>query len=905
MCGKTRARALRAGLAVGLAALAALLAGAAGAQSIYDFTTRTPSVDAFGYRDTAAQQVPNAPTTPTTVFDATRYGQASAHDGVMAEHSVESNARYGQMRFVFRLDEPSASVASLELRWVGASVNAHAPRTDGAAVYVWNWASGDYDAVGTSGDSEAVVTIDAVISTDAWRYVGGTGDDAVVILVVTHDVRTGNRDLTLSTDYVRLTVTGGGISHFEVDHDGAGIHCLPEAVSVRAVAAGGATATGYQGTIVLDTQTGRGSWLPGPGLGGVLDDGTPDDGVATYGFASADEGVASFLLWYPDGPAEVPVGVLEAGNPGVSDDGSHGLLAFAPSGFTVTASALPNPPPDPITDAIGPQTAGMPFAAHLTAYGQTPTDPTCGVIESYAGVQNLLFWSTWLDPAVGALGVSVDGAAIGTSEASAVPVPVGFTSGQAAVEVRYKDVGRIRVAVRDPAPAEPPGGTTGSTGDFVVRPADLAIVEIGPLDGTPTRGGAAPDAPIFVAAGAPFRAVVRALDAEGDATPSYGREAAPEGIVVRSAALVAPAGGANGSGGDGAIAGGSDFAAIAPAGSFEAMALGFDEVGAIRLRAGVADGSYLGTGDVVGSESGTVGRFSPDHFDVELAEPMLETSCTAGGFGYVGQPIEWVVGSEPRLIASAKSALGTPTANYTGAWLRLDAGTLAGIALSDASGTLTPAAPELPSIGDLGAGRVAIAFDTGPPLAFARGAPGAPFEAEVSLALEVRDADGVVYPGNPVRFGDVLPGTGIAWSAGGGQRFGRLEFENAFGSELVDLPVPLRTRFFDGTSFVVHTDDGCTTVGLAELSATKSPPALSTTPSIANTPLAGGDAGLALSAPGAGHTGHVDLSVDLAEQPWLRGDWDGDGSFGEDPSGRATFGIHAGRDALIYVRERY
>ena len=43
-------------------------------------------------------------------------------------------------------------------------------------------------------------------------------------------------------------------------------------------------------------------------------------------------------------------------------------------------------------DPIDTQIAGAPFAIHLAAYGTTPSDPTCGIIETYDGNKPLRFW---------------------------------------------------------------------------------------------------------------------------------------------------------------------------------------------------------------------------------------------------------------------------------------------------------------------------------------------------------------------------------------------------------------------------------------------------------------------------------------------------------------------------------
>ena len=48
-----------------------------------------------------------------------------------------------------------------------------------------------------------------------------------------------------------------------------------------------------------------------------------------------------------------------------------------------------------------PQVAGGNFDVAITAYGQGPNDPVCGVITSYTGTKPLHFWSTYVNPATG------------------------------------------------------------------------------------------------------------------------------------------------------------------------------------------------------------------------------------------------------------------------------------------------------------------------------------------------------------------------------------------------------------------------------------------------------------------------------------------------------------------------
>jgi len=120
----------------------------------------------------------------------------------------------------------------------------------------------------------------------------------------------------------------------------------------------------------------------------------------------------------------------------------------------------------------------------------------------------------------------------------------------------------------------------------------------------------------------------------------------------------------------------------------------------------------------------------------------------------------------------------------------------------------------------------------------------------------------------------------------------------------------MQTEYYNGTSFIINTDDTCTPISVSQLSfnAGTSPVTVgsgTSTASIANSPLALGLAGLSLSAPG--DTGFIDItsSIFISSFPWLNYNWDGDGSYDDSPSARATFGIYKGNSKQIYFREVY
>lgn len=695
---------------------------------------------------------------------------------------------------------------------------------------------------------------------------------------------------------------------FLIEHDGNGVHCAPEVIQVTARDTSGNPLTSYAGSVSLDTQTGTGSWTLVAG-DGLMEDATPDDGLARYTYSASDAGVARFALDYTSGPSTLNIDAFDGA---YRDDDSEGDITFEPSAYTITGTRLPNPPPSPIDAALGNQVAGQLFEIHLAAYGTSPSNPSCGIIESYTGPKPVRFWVEHGDPATAPLVPAINDLSIADSQGLATPQTVVFTDGQAVVNARYKDVGRIAIAALDES-----GVTTisGSTGSFVSRPADFAIVAIRNAAGDANPGAATPAGDFFARAGEPFFVRVEVRDSQGSLTPSYGRESNPEGLRLRSAALIAPAGGRNGTADDGQIENGSAFAAASPAGTFESGRFAFDEVGAIELETNVADADYLGTGDVAGTRSNVVGRFAPSRFELTANTPSWQTACNLGAFTWLDQPFDYVSGSEPVITVRAANAAGGTTRNYAGDWWRITNDSLANRRYAVSPGALDesglPPTTDDPEILPDGGGVGRLRFSSGSGLVVARQVPTAPFEAEISLEIDVRDEDGTAYASNPFRFGSTASGSGMAFDVSKRFQYGRLRIDNAHGSELVDLSVPLRAQRFDGITFVDDGNDSCTRIEADHLTLAPAPGSLTTTPNLANAPLLLGDAGLSLDAPV--ETGSVDITVDLgptgANVPWLRYDWpdDGglDGLLDDDPRARATFGIWRGRDHVIFTREVY
>jgi hypothetical protein len=335
-----------------------------------------------------------------------------------------------------------------------------------------------------------------------------------------------------------------------------------------------------------------------------------------------------------------------------------------------------------------------------------------------------------------------------------------------------------------------------------------------------------------------------------------------------------------------------------------------------------AGGSYVCTPTI------NVGRFVPNHFSVSLNTPAFTAACNA--FTYLGQKFNYA--TAPEITVTARNFANSTTSRYTGSLWRITSASLTGKAYTTASGTLdTSGAPGTdPVISDTGGGAGKLVFSSGTGFQFPRGTPEAPFDAEISLAINVIDADGVAYASNPARFGQASAGSGIAFNSGKPMRFGRLAMRNAHGSQLLPMLVPVEAQYWTGTAFITNTLDSCSTIMSTDYAMGTYTGSLTDSPTC-ETAISGGgtlSAGrgtLILAAPGAGNDGSVILTPNLgaaatgstcttvgaapvsatsANLPHLQGNWAG-GAYDANPTARATFGVYKGSEEVIFMRENF
>ena len=496
-------------------------------------------------------------------------------------------------------------------------------------------------------------------------------------------------------------------------------------------------------------------------------------------------------------------------------------------------------------------------------------------------------------------------------------------NGNAPFSFTYNDAGRIRLDSKMTVNSATLSGVNSSS-SHVTRPASFTVSSIRQTSsGTANPAASSAVGSRFVKAGESFSATVTAVTSGGAATPNFGKESTPEGVTL-SANLVLPSGGASGAISNGSIAGTSFVNGAAAVSN-----LSYSEVGIISLTPSLTNASYINTG---GTPSGTatsnIGRFYPAQFALSggtVAHRSGASCSPASAFTYLGENFQLA------LTLTAQNTAGATTANYSGAFAKFDPTSAAGWNVAGLGGTTTFST---------GSGRLSLGTATG---SWANGvasnvaitanasrasAADGPFSAAFGVAPV--DSDGVTM--STLNMASTASGTADRTSVSTVPlRFGRLRLANAVGGQSRALSLPLTAQYWTGTAFDTNTLDSCTAIAATHVSfgnLRKTLTTADTSVSGSSFGLSSGVGALKIGAPLGGRYGTVDVTLSLGSsaadasclQTWtpgngdaataganlsfLRGAWCG-GTYVNDPSARASFGLYRGADAMVYQRENY
>ncbi len=776
------------------------------------------------------------------------------------------------------------------------------------------------------------------------------------------------------TGTTAVACVANGPDHFYINHDATAINCEAEPVTIIANMVDHTVDTGYTGLLNLSTSSGNGDWSVISGLG-VLNNGTANDGIASYDLVAGDNGVVvlglkdavqeTLNINVDDGIASEITGAALA-----SEDQN---LTFSQTGFRFIDAAS--------VASIGTQIAGKDSSVapgaqtiYLQAIRSSDDGISCSGVFADGTTMSIDLGSSCSNPVSCLAGqrLSVTNNAITTAIANPQnqdagsnysSVPLTFTtSSRAAIVLNYADAGEIQLNARYNLPLGDGSASgnlmLGNSNAFVVGPFGFELDFSG--DRT-TNGVSGPsyaadeNGSTFQIAGANFPVSMAAVvwsstdDLDNNGVPdacadlsdnaitgNFGNEttAIIPADVVLGHTLLAPVTGVPGT-----------VSTSASSASFASgvgdKTISWNEVGIMDLDATLS--SYLGAGqDILGNVC-NVGRFYPGNF--ALANTVItnrsDIVACADSFTYMGE--NFTISYD--LQATSLNPPGSITQNYINSFAKLDPAVLANMNYGAGnSGTNLTARLSAASAGVFTAGVAPVTVT----LSLTRNATPDGVYDNFQIGVVPADGDGVTLL--PAALDLSLNGGPNTHSLLGQTdiRYGHLNLQNNFGSELLTLSMPLSAEYYLNATaeFITNIDDSCTSRTAADTllyndqevktGRLQGDPVINVNGAISTTltgvsAFVAGQSVLTFTAPGA--EGYVDVEVQAPS--WLKSDLDAidqgiqgpglhcnpglavsdpayiagcvaDGNIADEtPLSRGNFGLFKGGDNIIYIREIY
>lgn len=755
---------------------------------------------------------------------------------------------------------------------------------------------------GTPLSNKAYVSSDVRIG--GWNATNGYKFSGLI-----DEVRVFNGALSSSQIYAIMNETHSCVDevvhHYEIIHDGGGLTCEAENVTIKACADESCSTLSSDeisldflgNNTLISTETFTGST--------VVSVSRTSEEVVSLSVANAS---------------------IEAENGFICNDGSSNScdLNYTNAAFKFLYAG------DSDT-LISNQTAGQNFPETLQIQAVGSSN---GVCESlFSGATNINISQENIAPA----GISGSSFTVGGSALAKFPstssVNLNFDANSIATipSPIYLDAGKIRLHARY---INNGIEVQGSSNAFWVSPAQLITSA---NNGSIEINGDSSDSAVTHKAGDSFTLSVSAVNSLGDTTTNYS-----PGQIQMSLVRTAPSlqGSADG---ELVYAAGSRIASgLSPA--FKNISLtnfsngvstfssaNYSEVGVLSLD--IQDSDYGNEGIIVNADNVNIGRFIPHHFEQTIADDgLFQATCSTamsfiaysgqkdqetaskGAISYLTNPVLEITaynkqgavtqnyyqdaeGSENDFMKLSSSSISivTPTQDeqatgVNGNYLSVEANLSEGI-LSQFDLTNTTSTNPLPR------GVLHYQLSSDDHFFYPRSANTkvAPFTANINFdVLSVIDTDAIE-----------ASSLAAASPTGLDVYFGRLVLNNSFGPETEDLAQVLQVEYFDGDNFRVSSADNCLEYDAANLILSN----ISLAPSLTEVSggtgqfMSGKSDSIILQAPGAGNQGKLGVSYDAFE--WLLYDWDNDGVFDELPTATASFGVYKGEDKLIHWRENF
>lgn len=696
---------------------------------------------------------------------------------------------------------------------------------------------------------------------------------------------------------------GAQIDHFEFDHTGQGLTCNPETVTIRACANASCSQlfTDPLTATLLPESASEGIWIGGNQVsfsnGSTqlqLRRNTP--GKVTLGVKGSN-------------PTTKPLSktLCRVGSGSLSENACS--LTFADSGFIFDV-------PDKL--------ANKPINVLVKAVNKSDETQQC-VPSFQSQTKKLNFWSSYQTPSapISPKAVTINNTAIGSSSASPTALNLVFdTNGQASISVNYPDAGKLQLDAQYIGSGNEQGLLMTGSDQFVSVPAGLCVK---PVDASASCPSADMSCNAYRKAGQNFGMTVQAMAWEKDSdkdfcsgnlsTPNFSDQA-----MRLASKVVAPSIASGGH--DGAL-GVASYSHSAQANNLNTLTnQTISEVGVFQIAA-QASPNYLGTASSLNipiGYSANIGRFVPDRFLV--GDISVVPVC--GSFSYMDQPFPM------SMSLTALNIGGDRTYNYFPPFSLATAKLVGennnnGVDLQSRLSSLHIKADSW----DQGVATVDASYLAN----FSRVTPNVatnlyqdgPFE---SLDIGVQLMDNDPHP-NSIYSYVASPDmdaatTGNCTNCSAKKistqilRHGRVVMDNTYGPETEILRMPTRAEYWDGSRWVLNTNDSCTTavyglgsqVDNAGLGYNFDPDLVAGQSVVRSGGTLTFQAGQfellwqAVTSSGAPYRGQVTAPLDVPT--WLEWYWNWNGvspSVLTEPRASAYFGRYRGHDRIIYWRE--
>ncbi|MGD8525353.1 MAG: Calx-beta domain-containing protein, partial [Thioalkalispiraceae bacterium] len=542
----------------------------------------------------------------------------------------------------------------------------------------------------------------------------------------------------------------GLLHHIQIEHDGIGLNCLPETITVKACNDAACTSLNTS-DVTVDLQATDGNWSsPNPV--------TISGGTTTFELRDLTAGVTTLSAANPS-PAASQAPAYTCINTGPNPTGNACNIEFF-------SSAL-------VLDVPTQTSCATSTAINVQALATDPATSQC--VPLFTGSKTLKAWTSYLAPVAGdmlgspALDLTnnlTTPATVSLPATGAAPATDNISllfdgSGNANFTISYPDAGQLQLNLRYDGTGSEAGLVLLGNDDFVIMPHHLNVYSDNANASCASNDG---NCSAFRRAGNssdPLNQFDLKIDAacqDQSITPNFRLD-----NIAISANLVAPVGGNNAS-----ISVSSFNMSKADSGQHIINNQTVSEVGVFSFTATPPLNGYLGE-TVPAATSDSIGRFYPAYFDTAATN-----AC--GSFTYSGQPFLVDI-----LAYNSNDVL---TENYRDSFVQDPLVSDAGDSANFTNNIFTQ------GHFSAGAGQRTDVTYTYP----AKDTP------ESTLNIRATDSDSVTSQSHTE--GSIVI------------RSGRAVLDNAYGPEPYPLVMPLRFEYYSSGGaggYVINSDDSCST----------------------------------------------------------------------------------------------